>query len=379
MRSRILSLRLNQFRSYAEAELECGGRSVFLHGENGSGKTNLLEAISLLGAGRGLRGAALGEIGRRPAKALEGVPWAVAGTLAGDAGERRLGVGFDPAQSARRMHRLDGEPVPAAMLGEHIRPMWLTPAQDRLFLGPASERRRFFDRLVYAARSDHAVQASIYERGLRERGRLLADAAADPAWLTAVERAMAASGAKVAIARAATAGELEAEIAGRAISAFPRGRIELTGAWERMAQAGASEARIAAGLGEALASGRALDAAAGRALAGPHRGDLEVVHADTGRAASQGSTGEQKALILGLVLAQAARLSRASEAPNPILLLDEVAAHLDAKRRGALFDEIEALALQAFLTGTDERLFDGLRGRALGARVRASVLELESD
>lgn len=352
---------------------------MFLHGDNGAGKTNLLEAASLLSPGRGFRGAALNDIGRRAPGEAAGRPWAVAAVVGGPASETRLGVGFDPARGTRRTNRVDGENALAASLAEHVRPLWLTPAQDRLFLEGASERRRFFDRLVFAGRGEHADHVAAYEQGLRERTRLLAEAGADRAWLAAIEARMAASGSRMAIARAETARELDGEMATRADSAFPQARLSLTGAWEGLAATGADEAAIAGRLAEALAAGRPRDAAAGRALAGPHRGDIAVVHVETGRPAPQGSTGEQKALILSLILAQAARLSRAKDAPNPILLFDEVAAHLDLRRRAALFDEIEALGLQAFLTGTDERLFDGLRGRALGVRVRASVLEPQLD
>ena len=204
MRSRLLALRLSEFRSYDEAALETGGRSVYLHGDNGAGKTNLLEAISLLSPGRGLRGASLAEIGRRAPGQREGRPWAVAAVLAGEQGETRLGVGFDPAQSTRRTSRVDGDNVAATALGEHARPLWLTPAQDRLFLEAASERRRFFDRLVFAARPSHATHVAAYERSLRERTRLLAEPPPDPAWVTALERGMATSGARIAIARSET-------------------------------------------------------------------------------------------------------------------------------------------------------------------------------
>ncbi|MEO7027275.1 MAG: DNA replication/repair protein RecF [Caulobacteraceae bacterium] len=374
MRSRIHRLQLTDFRSYGEARLEAEGRTVFLFGPNGAGKTNLLEAISLLSPGRGLRGAALADIGRREIGEGRGRPWAVAAVVVGNHGELGIGAGFDPAQSARREARVDGESVAPSVLAEHLRPLWLTPAQDRLFLDAASDRRRFFDRLVYAGRPEHAASVAAYERGLRERGRLLAEASGDVAWLAALEHGMAIAGARIAIARASTLNELAIEIDARAGSAFPRANLALTGEWETAALSGMGENDIADRLADALARGRPRDAAAGRALTGPHRGDLVVVHGESGRAAADCSTGEQKAMVLGLILAQAARLSRGSDAPNPVVLLDEVAAHLDAARRAALFDEIEALSLQAFLTGTDASLFETLKGRAIGAHVRASVL-----
>jgi DNA replication and repair protein RecF len=373
MRSAIAEIRLTDFRSYEAARLETGGASVYLFGRNGAGKTNLLEAISLFSPGRGLRGSALPELGRRAPGEAQGRAWAVSLRIETDEGPVRAGAGVESPAAPRRAARIEGEPAAPGDLAALIRPMWLTPAQDRLFLEAPAERRRFLDRLVLAAEPGHGAQAAAYERALRERGRILAEAE-DPAWLTAVEARMAAAGAQVAAARARTVASLQGEIDERAAAPFPRARLALSGEWERRAQAGAEPAQIEAALVQALASGRSRDAAAGRALTGPHRGDLEVVAADTDRPAAECSTGEQKALVLNLVLAQAARLSRAKTAPNPILLLDEVAAHLDRVRRAALFDEIEALGLQAFLTGTDEALFETLKGRALGVLVDASRL-----
>jgi DNA replication and repair protein RecF len=275
----------------------------------------------------------------------------------------------------RRLVRIGGETVPPGRLAEHMRPLWLTPAQDRLFLEGAAERRRFFDRLVFAAEPIHAAHAGAYDRALRERSRLLAEDGADPAWLTALEARMAEAGARMAEARAVTLLALQTEIDGRGDRPFPQADLGLTGEFERMAMADVPLVQIEARLAADLTASRLRDAAAGRALTGPHRTDLSLVHRQRGRPAAECSTGEQKALILNLVLAQAARLSRAKSSPNPILLLDEVAAHLDQFRRAALTDEIEALGLQAFLTGTDEALFDHFRGKALGVRVNASHLE----
>src|SRR5690606_24895378 len=213
----------------------------------------------------------------------------------------------------------------------------------------------------------------------RERMRLLTDGPADGGWLDALEARLAEAGALMADARAATLSALQAEIDTRGERPFPQATLSLTGDWEQMARDGAEIADIEAKLRRALAAARERDAAAGRSLTGPHRGDLAVVHAEKDRPAAECSTGEQKALILNLVLAQAARLSRAESAPNPILLLDEVAAHLDRRRRAALFDEILALGLQAFLTGTDEHLFEDLKGRALGVRVDASGFSILDD
>ncbi len=365
---------LTDFRSYDRVELATGGRSVFLFGPNGAGKTNLLEAISLLSPGRGLRGSALAEVGRRAAGETGGRPWAVSALVMSDGGPVRIGTGVETPGSLRRLVRIEGEPVPPGRMAEHLRPMWLTPAQDRLFLDAASERRRFFDRLVFAAEPIHAAHVGDYERALRERTRLLQEEATDGAWLTALEARMATSGAHMAKARAQALQALQDEIDGRADSAFPRGQLSLTGVWEQAAMVGAAHEALEADLIRALAAARPRDQAAGRALTGPHRGDLQVIHGPKQRPAAECSTGEQKALILNLVLAQAARLSRAKSLPNPVLLLDEVAAHLDPVRRAALFDEIEALSLQAFLTGTDESLFETFKGRALGVHVDASTL-----
>ena len=369
-------LTLTNFRSYERAELALDGRPVFLVGPNGAGKTNFLEAVSLFTPGRGLRGAVGAELGRRRPGEAQGRAWAVAAIIEQDGEPVRIGTGIESAGAARRTVRLEGEPVPPGRLSDHQRQVWLTPAQDRLFLEGSGDRRRFFDRLVFAAEPGHAAHASAYEKSQRERMRLLNDGPADAAWLTALEARMAQAGALMAQARARTLAALQAEIDSRGDRPFPQARLSLTGDWERMAAEGLEAEEIEARLARALAAARERDAAAGRALTGPHRGDLAVIHAEKDRPAAECSTGEQKALILNLVLGQAARLSRAESAPNPILLLDEVAAHLDRRRRAALFDEIEALKLQAFLTGTDEHLFEDLKGRAQGVHVDGSNLAI---
>lgn len=375
-RTALTHLTLTDFRSYARAELALDGRAVWLAGPNGAGKTNLLEAVSLLTPGRGLRNASLAEVGRRMPGEGQGRAWAVAAVIDRDGEDVRLGTGTETAAAARRTVRLDGETVPPGRLAEHQRQVWLTPAQDRLFLEGAGDRRRFFDRLAFAGEPLHAAHAGAYDKALRERMRLLNDGPADPAWLSALEATLGEAGARLAEGRARTLQALQAEVDGRQAGPFPQARLSLTGEWERMALEGVPGEEIQARLARALAAGRDRDAAAGRALAGPHRGDLAVWHAEKDRPAAECSTGEQKALILNLVLAQAARLSRAESAPNPILLLDEVAAHLDRRRRAALFDEITALGLQAFLTGTDELLFEDLKGRAQGVRVDSAGLTI---
>jgi len=374
VRTALTRLTLTDFRSYERAELALDGRPLFLVGPNGAGKTNLLEAVSLLTPGRGLRGASLAEVGRRLPGEPRGRAWAVAAAISADGEETRLGTGVAEAGAPRRTVRLEGETVPPGRLAEHLREVWLTPAQDRLFLEGAGERRRFFDRLVFAAEPAHASHAQSYERALRERMRLLTEGSADAAWLDALEARLAEAGALMAEARARTLSALQAEIAERGERPFPQARLSFAGEWEQLAAAGAAIAEIETRLLGALKAARPRDAAAGRALTGPHRGDLAVVHTEKDRPAAECSTGEQKALVLNLVLAQAARLARVAGQPSPILLLDEVAAHLDARRRAALFDEIEATGLQAFLTGTDAQLFESLAGRAQGVRVEASGL-----
>jgi DNA replication and repair protein RecF len=376
VRTALTHLILTDFRSYGRAEIALDRRPVFLVGPNGAGKTNLLEAVSLLTPGRGLRGASLAEIGRRLPGETHGRAWAVAATIDQDGEEIRVGTGLESASAARRVVRLEGEPVPPGRLADLQRQVWLTPAQDRLFQEGAGDRRRFFDRLVFAAEPRHATHANAYEKAQRERMRLLTDGPADPAWLSALEARLGEAGALMAEARARTLAALQEEIDGRGERPFPQARLSLTGDWERMAGEGVEIAEIEVRLARALAQARDRDAAAGRALTGPHRGDLAVIHVEKDRPAAECSTGEQKALILNLILAQSARLSRAESSPNPILLLDEVAAHLDRRRRAALFDEIEALKLQAFLTGTDEHLFEDLKGRAQGVHVDGSSLTI---
>ncbi len=382
----LLSLTLTDFRSYERARLETGGRSVYLFGANGAGKTNLLEAISLLTPGKGLRGSSMAEVGRRLPGEAVGRAWAVAAEVeSGEDAPIRIGTGVEQGGASRRTVRLEGETVPPGRLADHVRPIWLTPAQDRLFLEAASERRRFFDRLVFAGEPAHAANANAYDKAQRERMRLLTDASdagttPDATWLNALEARLAEAGALMSQARARTLQALQAEIDGRGDRPFPQARLALTGEWEKLALDGVPFAQIEERLAAALTVARARDGAAGRALTGPHRGDLAIFHVEKDRPAAECSTGEQKALILNLVLAQAARLSRAESAPNPVILLDEVAAHLDLTRRAALADELTALKLQAFLTGTDESLFDHLKGRALGVRVcDAGLTTLEDE
>lgn len=371
--SLITSLTLTDFRSYASATLPIEAGSVVLHGPNGAGKTNLLEALSLFTPGRGLRGASAPEMGRREPGEAGGRAWAVAAVLTGDGDEVRLGTGVQTPGAVRRIVRIDGETAQPGRLLDYLRPVWATPEQDRLFSDARAERLKFFDRLVFAADPDHAATVSAYEKALRERLRLLVDGAegreADPIWLDALEVRLGEAGAAAALARAAALTTLQAAIDARNDRPFPQADLGLTGDAEAMAADGADAGAIAAAIREGMARSRPRDAAAGRSLFGPHRSDLTALHREKNRPAAEGSSGEQKALVLNLILAQITRLAGQSAAP--ILLLDEAPAHLDTARRAALFDEIEALGLQAFMTGTEADLFAPLQGRAQFVKVEA--------
>ena len=328
-----------------------------LTGPNGAGKTNLLEALSFLAPGRGLRGAKSTAIDRRPDLGDSG--WAVAAVVATRSGAVRVGTGRDPTASERRVVRIDGEPVRGqAALGERLGVVWLTPSMDRLFLDGPSGRRRFLDRLVLGLDPAHASRVSAYEQALRERSHLLRDGPADPAWLAALEEVMAEQGVAVAAGRRDIVQRLD-RVCAEARGPFPRARLTLVGgveSWLEDVPALAAEARFAA----ALAANRQSDGQAGGASIGPHRSDLAVSFAEKGIAAEFASTGEQKALLIAILLAHAA-LQQATRGEPPLLLLDEIAAHLDASRRAALFEALVRLDSQAWLTGTDAALFAPLR------------------
>ncbi len=349
-----------------------------LHGPNGAGKTNLLEALSLFTPGKGLRGATAQEMGRREPGEVGGRAWAVALTLDdGDSDTIRLGTGVQVAGAGRRIVRIDGDTAQPGRLLEYLRPVWATPEQDRVFCDARAERLKFFDRLVFAADPQHAAAVSGYEKALRERLRLLTDAAegreADPLWLDALEARLAETGARAAVARARALEILQAAIDARAERPFPQADLALIGETERLATSG-DVAMVDGAIREGMVRARGRDAAAGRSLFGPHRADLTALHREKNRPAAEGSSGEQKALVLNLILAQVGRLG--ADGAAPILLLDEAPAHLDAHRRAALFEEITALGLQAFMTGTEAELFEPLRGRAAFVRVEGGALSL---
>ena len=330
-------LALTDFRSYASALVEPGPGFVLFSGDNGAGKTNLLEAVSLLSPGRGLRGAALSEMART------GGPGGFA--VAAKLGDVEIGTGTIPAAPERRQVRVNGAPASVNSLSEWLSVLWLTPAMDRLFTASAGERRRFLDRLVLAFEPAHARHSARYEAAMRARTKLLAEERRDEAWLAALEQQMDEHGRAVAEARQRTVAALGERLEAVADDAFARARIALEG--------GSDE-----GLAARLRANRSRDAAAGRATEGPHRQDLAVTHRAKGIAAARASTGEQKALLLGLVLAHAELVAERRGAP-PLLLLDEVAAHLDPKRRAALFARLEGRG-QVWMTATEAALFDGI-------------------
>ncbi len=394
-------LTVTDFRCYAHAEIEADGRPVVLAGPNGAGKTNLLEAISYLAPGRGLRRARLGDVERRATPAAG--PWAVAATVVTPEGPRELGTGRDPAINAlaagagggpaggsanangygeagrpreRRVVRVDGAPARSQQeLGEILAIVWLSPRMDGLFRDGASARRRFLDRLVYGFDPAHAGRVAAYEQALRGRARLLKLGGADGVWLAALEDTMARHGVAIAAARRDLVGRL-AQACGAANGAasgpFPVAGLALDGEAEAALEGQAALA-VEDGLRARLAEARSRDAAAGGAAVGPHRSDLAVSHLERGLPAALCSTGEQKALLISIVLAHARLLTLHRSAP-PLLLLDEIAAHLDETRRRALFDEILGLGVQAWLTGTDAAVFADLGERARFFQVHAATL-----
>jgi len=375
----LLRLDLSDFRCYARATIEVDARPVVATGPNGAGKTNLLEAISFLAPGRGLRHARLGAVDRRVTGEAAATPasrsWAVAARLARPEGAIEIGTGRDPAaERPRRAVKIDGAFVrgPAAF-ADLVGVLWLTPDMDRLFLDGPAERRRFLDRLVYGFDPDHAARVAAYDHALRERARLLRDArgAGEAGWLTVLEAQMAARGVAIAAARRELVARLDIAIAA-AVGRFPRPGLGVEGAVEQWLDAMPALAAEEA-LRDRLAAARRRDAETGGAAWGPHRSDFAVTHLGRGLPAAECSTGEQKALLISVVLAQA-RLQAAVRGAPPVLLLDEVAAHLDAARRAALFDEILALGAQAWLTGTDEALFAPLGDDAQFLRVRDAAI-----
>jgi DNA replication and repair protein RecF len=357
--SRIHRLTLTHFRNYRAASLEARGDVVVLVGPNGAGKTNCIEAISFLSPGRGLRRANLEDVADNQGDGS----WAVSAEVEGALGLATLGTGIDAPvadASVSRRCRIDREPVASATaFGDHLRMVWLTPAMDGLFSGPASERRRFFDRLVLAIDSEHSARVSALDRSLRSRNRLLEVRNYDDHWCDAIERETAELAVAVAAMRGQTALRLAAMLRARGeASAFPSAEIALDG-WMENALMSESATAVEDRYRDILRKGRARDAIAGRTLDGPHLTDLQVIYAPKNMPARDASTGEQKALLIGLVLAHAGLVAEMTGI-TPLLLLDEVVAHLDPRRRVALFDELSKLGAQVWMTGADPLAFSGI-------------------
>ncbi len=363
----VTRLTVTNFRSYAAAELNTAGTAIVLAGSNGAGKTNLLDAISLLAPGRGLRGAKLAEHTRKGPAAPAGALWAVAATVKRGETDYEIGTGLSEQSASRpggggrqdkRVVRLNGvEAKGSAELGEIVQMVWLTPAMDRLFIESASGRRRFLDRLVLGFDASHARAATRYETAMRERARLLKYGPRDPSWLDGLENEMADAGLLVARAREAAVARLNDALAAR-VGAFPAAALTLSENVYADADA----------LRDALAQSRIRDAESGRTLVGPHLTDLLARHVQKRADARDCSTGEQKALLISIMLAFARELTTARDGLAPLLLLDEVAAHLDAMRRAALFEEIADLKAQAWMTGTDLSLFEKAQAQIFEVR-----------
>jgi DNA replication and repair protein RecF len=374
--ARVCRLTLSNFRNYRAAAVAPEANLVVLTGPNGAGKTNVLEAVSFLSPGRGLRRAQLDEVAfTEGADGADGgrygrssfPSWAVSAEVNGALGLATLGTGVEPeaGETLSRKCRIDREPVASATaFADYLRVVWLIPAMDGLFLGPASERRRFLDRLVLAVDTAHGSRVSALERALRSRNRLLESPTPDVHWLEAAEHETAEIAVAVAAARAETVRRLAAALAARreTLCGFPSAAIAFDGWMEEMVlthPAVEVEDRYRVMLKE----NRARDAAAGRTLEGPHLTDLIVHYREKAIVASSASTGEQKALLIGLVLAHAALVGDMT-GTSPLILLDEVVAHLDPDRRTALFEALDRLGSQVWMTGADPAAFAGIASRA---------------
>ncbi len=376
MRQTILRLTLTDFRNYEALRLETAAGVLVLTGPNGAGKTNLLEAVSLLSPGRGLRGAGF------EAMARIGGPgsWAIAAVVAGD-GDSTLGTSWNRPSSdeetATRQVVIDGAPQRSSgILAQYISMLWLTPSMDGLFAGPASERRRFFDRLTAAFDPEHAARVTVFEKAMRERNLVLASGAPDAAWLTGLEAHMAEASAAIAAARNMALETLQDCIdRTRGESRFPWAILHIEGTQESALKR-MPAVQVEDEYRRMLADSRGIDGAAGRTLNGPHRSDFQVIHGPKAMPAAQCSTGEQKALLTGLVLAQAGAV-RGTSGRAPILLLDEVAAHLDGARRQGLFDALQSLGTQVWMTGTDAAFFDRCGGNVARLHVEQAAVTNE--
>jgi DNA replication and repair protein RecF len=374
--ARILRLMLSNFRNYRTASLEADARPIVLVGPNGAGKTNLIEAISFLAPGRGLRHATLEEVAFQEGDGS----WAVAAEVEGALGLATLGTGVENAENdgstAQRKCRIDRESVSSASaFADHLRVVWLAPAMDSLFVGAPSERRRFLDRLALAVDAEHASRVNALERALRSRNRLLMEPRPDPHWLDAVEHETAELAVAAAAVRAETVNRMARVLASRGDSDFPLAELSLDGWMEKLLPTHPA-IEIEERYRTVLRENRARDTAAGRTLDGPHLTDLSVVYSAKNIAASAASTGEQKALLIGLVLAHA-RLITEMTGSTPVLLLDEIVAHLDPGRRTALHGELAQLGAQVWMTGADPAAFAEIAGQAAMIDVRAGRLEMK--
>ncbi len=367
---------LTDFRNYSRAELKTGPAPVVLFGENGAGKTNILEAISLFVPGRGLRRAAFSDLSRQSAAGQ----WGLAASLSGPDGSFEVGTGLSSTHDAgmRREVRIDGDTVSGSgALGNYFKIIWLTPSMDRLFTGPASERRRFLDRLVSAIDRGHAQRVTSFEKSMRERNRLLEVLNPDAKWLEAIEMQMAEAAVAIAAARREAIICLEAfnsDNHHNAVAEFPQAGLVLEGELEKQLNENPA-VKVEDNYRIILADSRETDARAGRTLRGPHRTDLIVHHKPSGMLAALCSTGEQKALLIGLVLAHGFVIKGVWNDYAPLLLLDEIAAHLDQRRRAAMFKAILALGTQAWMTGTDEHLFEAIERDAQCYRINQGTIE----
>ncbi len=359
MNIHIKTLILSNFRNYSYAHLEVDIRPVVLVGANGAGKTNILEAISLLTPGRGLRRASVSELDNLH----NGKPWALHAEIEGLKGPANIGTGRECNGNDKRIVKIDEKTARSHTdLARIFSVLWLTPQMDTLFIEGNSERRKFLDRLVFSFDGAHATRVNAYESVMRERNRLLQMGQTDPVWLTALEKKMAEQGIAIAVARQNAAEQLNNAM-NIPTHVFPKAHIVLSGAVEELLTQNSALA-TENGFRDSLKSSRAQDAAAGRALTGVHRTKIDVIHKEKNLPAEFCSTGEQKALLVSIVLAQA-QAGALWHGNVPVMLLDEVATHLDGTRREALFTELQALGAQCWLTGTDHDVFEGLDAQVL--------------
>ncbi len=360
---------LTEFRNHTRLELDLNSKAIVLYGANGAGKTNILEAISTLAPGRGIRGAELGELSRQ--SDYNG-SFAVAAIIGEGELERKIGVGLDiNSPTNRKITRIDGKDVSNKQTLETLRLIWVTPQMDRIFAGPHSERRKFLDRIIVSFHPEISSQMSVYEKTIKERQKILDSDFKDPVWLDGLEIQAAQAGVAIAMARIESLSILQNEINDNQTSNFPKAKLSLDGFIENAIISGQSPIEAEEKFKAELKNTRAKDSIIGRASIGPHKTEISAIHADNGMIAEKCSTGEQKALLFGLILAQAraisgtiAKNSNLYLRPVPILLLDEAGAHFDKKRRDALAQELLELNGQSWLTGTDKNLFEGFENDA---------------